>query len=37
MRVVIDTGPLVAYFNSRDRWHKWVVDQMRNLSEPLLT
>lgn len=37
MQVVIDTGPLVAYFNRRDRWHKWVVDQMRNLSGPLLT
>lgn len=37
MRVVIDTGPLVAYFNSRDRFHRWVVDQMRNLSGPLLT
>lgn len=36
-RIVIDTGPLVAYFNGRDRWHKWVVEQMRTFSAPLLT
>lgn len=34
---VIDTGPLVAYLNGRDRWHDWAVDQMRALRPPLLT
>lgn len=36
-RIVIDTGPLVAYFNRRDRWHRWVVDQMAAMSPPLIT
>lgn len=36
-RVIVDTGPLVAYFNRRDRWHRWVVDQMAALNPPLLT
>ncbi len=36
-RIVVDTGPLVAYFNRRDRWHKWVVEQMRTIAAPLLT
>ncbi|MEQ1879690.1 MAG: PIN domain-containing protein [Burkholderiales bacterium] len=36
-RVIVDTGPLVAYFNRRDRWHGWAVDQMSALSPPLVT
>jgi predicted nucleic acid-binding protein len=36
-RIVIDTGPLVAYFNRRDRWHKWVVAQMSAIRPPLIT
>ncbi len=36
-RVIVDTGPLVAYFNGRDRWHRWVVGQMTTLATPLLT
>ena len=36
-RVIIDTGPLVAYFNRRDRWHRWVAEQMAALNPPLLT
>jgi uncharacterized protein len=36
-RIVVDTGPLVAYFNRRDRWHKWVVEQMQTIVAPLLT
>jgi uncharacterized protein len=36
-RIVIDTGPLVAYFNGRDKWHKWVVEQMQSFTAPLLT
>lgn len=35
--ILVDTGPLVAYFNRRDRWHRWVVDQMSALNPPLLT
>ena len=36
-RVIVDTGPLVAYFNRRDRWHSWTVKQMAALVPPLLT
>lgn len=36
-RIIIDTGPLVAYVNRRDRWHRWVVDQMAGLTPPLVT
>jgi predicted nucleic acid-binding protein len=36
-RVLADTGPLVAYFNGRDRWHRWVVEQMTALRPPLVT
>jgi predicted nucleic acid-binding protein len=36
-RVLADTGPLVAYFNRRDRWHRWVVEQMAALRPPLIT
>lgn len=36
-RTIIDTGPLVAYLNRRDRWHRWVVDQMASLDPPLVT
>jgi uncharacterized protein len=36
-RIVVDTGPLVAYFNRRDRWHSWAVEQMTALAPPLLT
>ena len=36
-RVIVDTGPLVAYVNRRDRWHRWVADQMAALHPPLVT
>ncbi|MEO8008023.1 MAG: PIN domain-containing protein [Betaproteobacteria bacterium] len=36
-RFVVDTGPLVAYFNGRDRWHRWAVEQMSTFRPPLLT
>ncbi len=36
-RIIVDTGPLVAYFNRRDRWHRWVANQMAALNPPLVT
>ena len=36
-RIIVDTGPLVAYFNRRDRWHSWVTQQMAALNPPLVT
>ena len=35
--IVVDTGPLVAYFNRRDRWHGWAAKQMAALNPPLVT
>lgn len=36
-RIIIDAGPIVAYFNRRDRWHRWVANQMAALNPPLVT
>jgi uncharacterized protein len=35
--VIVDTGPLVAFLNRRDRFHSWAVDQFGSLPPPLLT
>jgi predicted nucleic acid-binding protein len=35
--ILVDTGPLVAYVNARDRWHAWAVTQMKAVSPPLIT
>jgi predicted nucleic acid-binding protein len=35
--ILVDTGPLVAYFNALDRWHDWVLAQMQALRPPLVT
>jgi len=36
-RVLLDTGPLVAYLNRRDRHHRWAVDCWASLYDPLWT
>ncbi|MGH9554172.1 MAG: type II toxin-antitoxin system VapC family toxin [Terriglobales bacterium] len=35
-RVIIDTGPLVAVLARDERFHKWAVDQFKQLIPPLL-
>ncbi len=35
--ICIDTGPLVAFFDSSDRYHKSCIDILKKLSGPLLT
>lgn len=35
--VLIDTGPLVAIFSSRDAHHQSCVEELRRLAPPLLT
>jgi hypothetical protein len=27
MRAIIDTGPLVAFFDRSERYHQWIVDR----------
>jgi len=35
--VLVDTGPLAALVNRRDRWHEWVRSQLAEIVPPLLT
>jgi predicted nucleic acid-binding protein len=36
-RVLVDTGPLVAYFCARDAHHSWAVRQFAGFAPPSLT
>ena len=36
-RAILDTGPLVAFFNPRDAHHAWALEQTRTLATPLVT
>lgn len=35
--VLLDTGPLVAYLNARDKYHDWACRQFADIAPPLLT
>ena len=35
--VLVDTGPLVAFFNKRDRFHDWTAAQWNQIAAPMLT
>ena len=35
--VLLDTGPLVAGINRRDRFHEWAKSQLGEIEPPLLT
>lgn len=36
-QVILDTGPLVAFFNPRDWHHAWALERTRDLATPLVT
>lgn len=35
--MILDTGPLVAALNAKDRWHSWVAERLDEIEPPLLT
>jgi uncharacterized protein len=35
--ILIDTGPLVAFFDASDRYHDFCIDILKDLADPLLT
>ncbi len=37
MKIVLDTGPLVALLNERDKYHRWAVEVLAHLAPPLWT
>lgn len=36
-RIILDTGPLVAFLNARDRFHDWAKAQWAQILPPLFT
>jgi uncharacterized protein len=36
-RILLDTGPLVAYLKQQDHFHKWAITQLATVQPPLLT
>lgn len=35
--VLVDTGPLVAFLNKRDRFHEWTATHWNQIAAPMLT
>ena len=35
-RIIVDTGPLIAYVNSNDKYHDWAVSQLAAVTPPLM-
>lgn len=34
MKIIADTGVIVAYLDKRDEWHDWTLEQMQTLPAP---
>jgi len=37
VQILLDTGPLVAYLNARDRHHEWAREKFSTLEAPLIS
>ena len=37
VKLLCDTGPLVAFFNRHDQYHAWAAEQFDRVFQPLLT
>ncbi|OGL46527.1 MAG: pilus assembly protein [Candidatus Schekmanbacteria bacterium RBG_13_48_7] len=37
LKVIVDTGPIVAYLNKNDKYHEWTVAQFAQTEPPLFT
>lgn len=37
MSILIDTGPLYAFFDRRDQWNRWVTERFGELIPPFIT
>ena len=36
-RTLVDSGPLVAFYSTKDRYHSWAFQQLNALRPPLMT
>lgn len=36
-KIIIDTGPIVAFLNNSDEYHEWAISQFSNLRPPFFT
>ena len=36
-RVLLDTGPIVAYLSKRDQYHDWAVTEWEQIEPPMIT
>ncbi len=36
-KIIVDTGPLVAFINHNDKYHSWSKNQLSHIVPPLLT
>lgn len=35
--IILDTGPLVAYINQKDKYHEWAKKRFQEIAPPVLT
>ena len=35
--IILDTGPLVAYINQKDKYHGWAKKRFQEIAPPVLT